>query len=329
MLASLALLIASRAVWLQGGAPTVFRKLPRGAVMPPLETADLSGEKVTVAAKGEEPCVVAFLKPDQAASRRVLQDLSSLALDPETPAARLVVIAMAGRTKDAWLAIEKGLPRRLTLYTNAFGASRTLGLIVVPSLAVLDAEGRLRSSYVLHEPRLRELLAADLRALEPGKTPLNDREAARRRLYEEMHSNAAALEAAGKLAVALKLRLEQLELGIRPAAVHADIGRLSFCLGEPRSAVRHFKASLSLEKEPPVPLRVWLARAQTEVGEFDEAQSTLEAVLSASKEKWLVHRTLASIAKKRGDLDGALTHLEAAIAALENESSGGKDAPRK
>ncbi|MFQ5504531.1 MAG: hypothetical protein ACE5F1_07000 [Planctomycetota bacterium] len=296
--------------------------------MPPLEVSSLSGSTSTLAFEGSEPGIVAFLRPDQEDSRRVLELLEELALDPKCPPASLTVIGT--KTHGSWTSLSKGLPRRLRLYLDSSELIKTLGIIVLPSIAVLDKSGRLRRSYVLHESKLRDWLVRDLERIETGGGAAGRHEPdSKLALFEEISMNAGALEVAGKLREALRLRLQQLRLGVRSAEVHASLGRLYFLLGESGKSVAHLQRSRALGET--VSVRVWLGRALAQAGELDEAEKELGAVAPLSPDKAVVHRSLAEIAKRRGNIDLALEHIKSAIAALKKKNAskgGGSDARR-
>lgn len=295
----------------QVASPTIFRNLERGAVFPSFEVADLSGEKVTVVASSDLPSVIAFLRPDQDDSRNVLRSLEKLALDPKGPRARLLLIGLRGHAPDQWVTLRKGLPRRITLFLDKYRATESVGMVMSPSVAVLDPSGRLRNSHVLYDPKLIEHLRRNLRELAQEEGLVPDRAEKGHRLYEELANNAAALESAGMPREALPLRRQLLRLGLHPAEDNASLGQLYYRLGEMNEAIACFRRSLELNAK--LPVRAWLGRALAKKGQLSEAEAHLTVALKLDSKKAVIHRTLAHIAKKRDDVDGALQCIKAAI----------------
>jgi tetratricopeptide (TPR) repeat protein len=232
------------------------------------------------------------------------------------------VVGLQGHSPGQWATLSKGLPRRIALFRDAHGAAKSVGVVVSPSVAVLDTSGRLRSSYVLYEPKLIEQLRGNLRDLAQGKGLVPDRQERRQRFYEDVARNAIGLEAAGMLKEALPLRRQLLRLELHPAADNASLGRLYFRLGEMDEAIACLRRSLELDTN--LPVRAWLGRALARKGQLDEAKGYLTAALKLNPDKAVIHRTLADIAKKRGDVDGALQHMKAAIAHLRKKPGGDK-----
>jgi len=291
----------------QVASPTSFRNLQTGDMFPSFEAADLAGKKVTVVASSDLPSVIAFLQPDQDDSRDVLRSLERLALDSKGPRARLLLIGLTGHAPDQWSTLSKGLPRRIALFLDKYGASETVGMVVSPSVAVLDPSGRLRHSHVLYNPKLLEHLRRNVQELAPEEGLVPDRE----ELHEELANNAAGLESAGMPGEALPLRRQLLSLGLHPADDNASLGRLYFRLGKMNEAIACLRRSLELNAK--LPVRVWLGRALAQEGQLIEAEALLTDALKRDSEKAVIHRTLAYIAKKRGDVERALQCMKAAI----------------
>jgi len=309
------------------GEPTVFRNLRPGAPFPALALFDRAGgqdEQVAFDPVCATPTLVALLRPDQEDSSRVLADLEQLALDKAAPAVRIVVVGLPGRAGASWSDRTKLLPRRIAFFHDGGKAAETLGLIVLPSLAVLSAEGRLYRAHVLHDADQARRLRADLELLASGRALEVDPAALELRRHEDLRANAAALERAGELEAALALRLAGLALRANPAEAQRDVGRTWSLLGDQEKAVEYLGASLGIEEN--VEARLWLARALARSGRWDAAEGNLTHVLALAPGNAMARREMAELCERRGDLDGTLEHLKAAIAAslasLESEAGG-------
>lgn len=306
--------------------PTVFRELAVGAVFPSLSLVDLAGQATDLVPGGEEPHLIALIRPDQEGSRRLLADLEALVLGDDPPRARVTFIGMRGRSGPAWSELTKALPRDISFLLDDGTLSARLGLIVLPSVALLGSDGRLLRAYVLHDEELVADMAADMRLLEQGGPAALEESTQARRRFDEQSRYASAFEAAGRLQEALEARLHQLDLGLEPARVHLEIGRLHFLMGDAGSALRHFEQSDLLEET--VVARTWIGRSMARIGKLDEAERVLLEVLPLTPQRAVTHRELAEVYRQRGDLDRALEHIKAAIESRHRTWTGSDDEPR-
>jgi len=295
--------------------PSVFRAVARDGPFPELRLLDLAGQEVTLAPAAETPSVLAFLRADQEDSHRLLDDLERLALDDGAPAARFVVVGMRASQRATWAERLRVLPRRITfLFDGVDGGttSERLGVIVLPSVALLSAEGNLHRAHVLYDPQLLQIVRSELELLAAGGGGAAGDAAQRRaRRIEELRLNAAALERAYKYQDSLALRQRVIALGAEPARAHADLGHTYYHLGQAGAAVKELERSLELQET--VSARTWLGRALARDGRDQDAERVLLAVLSHTPERAVVQRELAEIYERRGDLDRALEHVKAAI----------------
>jgi len=294
--------------------PTVFRNVPLGTTFPDIELLNLEGKGLVFEPSSEKPTLVAFLRPDQEASLKLLAYLEKLALDSDSPDCQLSIVGMSGRRGPSWEDLGKALPRKIQLYLDAGTVSRTLGIIVLPSVAVLDSKGKLFRAHVLFDDDSPARILADLQVLANGEAaPLDEAEQARRR-FAYLGLSADALEAVDELEGALELRMQQAELGVETPLALLNVGRTNFRLGRFANAVDNLRASIKLEST--INAQVWLGRALARQGKLLEAETVLQGALPLSPRKAIVHRELADIFKQRGDLDQALVHMRAALAAL-------------
>ena len=305
------------------GVPTVFRRVHVGGLFPQLEVADLFGSKQILSAKCDRASVMAFLRPDQEDSRSVLEALAKLALDQEGAPGRLIVLGLRGRTLGSWTTLSKGLPKRVSLYLDKYGAAKSVGVIVVPSIAVLDSDGRLRSSFVLFDAKLEENLRRRLHALALGESIVPDEDERRQLRYQRNAANAAGMESAGMLQEAVRLLQQNLESGLHPAQDHDLLGHLYMRLEDPATAITHLRRSLELDST--IPVRVSLGRALLANGNLEEAKTQLTTAIDLSPKKAVIHHALAQIAKAQQDIDTALKHMRAAIDAARQRADGGRN----
>ncbi len=321
---SLALLLLTPLLAAQGAKQDliVFRNLERGKPLPALAVQDLDGKKVQLDLKGKTPCLLAFLRQDQEDSKAVLAMLQRLALDAKAPKTRILIIGRKGSSTKGWTLAAKTLSHRISLYVDEFGAAKTVGTVVMPSLAILDAEGQLGSSFLLYEDGLEKQIRAVIDHMLGKKSEVPGPVEARRLLVKELGSNAAGLEARGRYAEALSLREEQAGLAGEDARILAAMGRLQARLGKTATAIKTFRMSLALEDA--VVVRVHLGTALFSQGSLAAARKELEAALELSPDKALVHYVLARIARQEGHLDLALSHIKKA---LENAKTGKKPKP--
>lgn len=290
------------------GEPTVFRSLARGDEFPSLELRDLSGTQSPFEPTTDSHQVVAFLRLDQEGSRLLFEDLVELAADPEGPQP---LVSIVDTRQGDWESRAKGLPSRLTVRVADGAVAERLGLIVLPSVALIDPNGQLARAYVLYDPELTKRIRSDLEALAGDGQELPDEELLRKRHFDELERNAAALEGIGQLDEALILRHQQLSLGIHPQRVLARIGKTHFLLGEWDDATDFLGRSLELEETPSA--KTWLGRSLARVGRHDEAREILQDVLPLTPQKAIVHRELAAIHRQRGDVTLALEHIRQAL----------------
>jgi hypothetical protein len=303
--------------------PTVFRHLVPGELFPALEVEGPRGEQRSFEPSRERPCLVAFLRPDQEGSARLLRGIEALALDPQAPSAQLVIIGMHGREAPGWRKLTKALPRKIELLFDRGRVGKQLGIIVLPTVAVLDGDGRLDWTHVLFDDGLMSEARRELKALVDGGPVEADPEVLARRRFAALTHNAAALESAGKLEDALNLRRRLLDTGLEPALTQAELGRTLLWLGEAKEAVMHLSASAELDDR--VSTRVWLGMALARTGAEQDAERILLEVLPLTPMKSATHRELAELYKRRGDLPKAIEHLKAAIAALRSPGSEADD----
>ncbi len=306
---------------------TVFRKLAVGGTFPSLEVFGPDGKAVIYTPTPGQPTLIAFLRPDQESSRALLSFLRDLALERNRPASHLTAIGLAGRRGPSWRELGKGLPRELALFTDAGRVSRTLGLIVLPSVAVLDSKGRMARAYVLYDPEAGAQMRADLAALAEGRDPASADPAERAaRRFRHLGRSAIALQAEGKLDEALAMRLERLSLGLESAQAEFEVGQTYFLLRQYPQAAEHLEASLAAGAT--LPARILLGRTKARLGRLEEARTDLMALLDQATDPAVVHRELAEIFRKLGDTHRALVHLKAAIEARRGatqEDSHGQD----
>lgn len=295
--------------------PTVFRRIALGGAFPRVALRDLAGLESALEPQLGAPQVVAFLRLDQEDSRLLLADLVSLGADREGPQPIVSIIGMHGGD---WASHAKGLPRRVTIRLADESIAEQLGLIVLPSLALIDARGRLSRAYVLYDTELTRRLRADLEFLAGGGDESSSEAQLLQRRFDELQRNAAALEGRGRLDEALELSHQLLVLGLSRGRVLADRGRTYFLLGDMEAATIDLRESLELEDM--VSVRTWLGRALARSGRHDEALTMLQGVLELTPQKAVVHRELARIFKQRGDIDLALEQIKKAIAQAASRS---------
>jgi len=295
----------------QANGPTIFRKIEPGGTFPTLDLLSLAGEPVQVEPRGERPRVVAFLRLDQEDSRRLLSELEALTLDPEGPKPDVLIVGMPTRREVAWDQFTKALPKRVTIHQGLADTATTLGVIVLPSIAVLAADGSLYRAHVLYDSELVGRVRREYDALASGRTKELDALERKKQNLENLRANANALEAKGRYNDALALRLQQQGLQADSARIQEDLGRTYLLLGDANKALLFLRKSIELEET--VSARTSLGRALLHAGRLDEAERELMQVLPLTPRKAMVHRGLAGIHKRRGDLDKALEHIKAAI----------------
>jgi tetratricopeptide (TPR) repeat protein len=286
-----------------------FRHLVRGQNLPKLFVQNLSGEKVELLVGAKIPTLLAFLRQDQEESRKLLGFLQKMVLDPQTPRVRVAVVGRMGSSGKGWTLVAKTLPHRISLYLDSFGASKKLGVVVMPSLLVIGPGGRVENSFLLYESKLQQQVTKVLEGF-LGKNQDSSSQIGGN-LLTEITSNAEGLEAVGKFSEALDLRKQQMEIAGKNADVLASIGRLLAKLGRFKEAVGTLRESLA--KEDSIVIRVHLGFALFSLGKLAKAQKVLGVALPLSPDKKRIHYVLALIAKKQGDLDLALHHIKAAI----------------
>ncbi len=299
--------------------PKVFRKVELGASFPTLEVLDLEGKGTVFEALAGEPSIVALLRPDQESSLAFLDFATKLVIDKAAPSCQVHVIGMKGRGGRSWDEIGKGLPRRVSMFLDAGKVASTLGVIVLPSIALLDDKGQLYRAYVLYDEEGGARIRNDLALVAGVSAELSPEEQARRR-FAELDQSAGAFEAAGQLQDALVLRRLQVELGVEEGQALFLLGNDLFKLGKFREAEAVLRRSVELESG--MSARVLLGRSLARLGELGAARAVLQEALPVAPQKAVLHRELAEICKQEGKLDQALEHLKQAVAALQANGKG-------
>ncbi|NQU47337.1 MAG: hypothetical protein HQ519_01715 [Planctomycetes bacterium] len=300
--------------------PTVFRKLALGGEFPDLELLSLDGKGLVFGPDEGRPSLIALLRPDQENSRRCLSFLANLALDKTAPDCELVVVGMVGRRGPAWEELSKALPNKVALHLDAGTVQETLGVIVLPSIALLDSKGQSLSSFVLFDEESGKRIRAKLEIFVNGSTAeLDPAELAIQR-FAHLDQSATALESAGEWQSALTIRRSQLELGVQQAQARLQLGRTLYLIGEFEEAALQLRQSITVETS--VNARVFLGRTLAKLGELDEAKTMFLEVLPLAPQKARIHRELADIYKKKGNLDQTLEHLKSAIEELKSPPPG-------
>jgi tetratricopeptide (TPR) repeat protein len=295
--------------------PTVFRKLSMGGDFPDLELLSLEDKGLVFDPEGGQLSLIAMLRPDQESSRQCLSYLESLVLDKTSPDCQVTVVGMKGRRGPSWIELGKALPRKIALYRDAGTVQETLGMIVHPSIALLDRKGQLYRSYVLFDAEIGKRIRADLETLTKGTSELDPTDLAKRR-FAHLEQSAFAMEAAGEWQSALSIRRRLLELEVHQAQARLGLGRILYRMGKFQESAMHLRKSIALE--PTVSGKVLLGRTLARMGELQEARALLLEILPLAPRPARIHRELADIFKKEGDLEQTLEHLKAAIDALQN-----------
>ena len=311
------------AALLGGGAPAPasggFTKVKLGEGFPELTGRDARGADVTLAEYREAPLLLAFVRPDQEFSLRVLRDLQAISPEVEQAGAKIVVVA-ATPDDARWPEIlEQNEITLRVLFDEGGRSARACGLVAHPTTAILSRGSVLTRAFLLHEfDYQKRVLDEVLGLLElRGGTLTEEELAARRR--EEAFDAARREEREGRYARALELYREIAAADPAPFRAQLARGTLLLRLGRDSEAVEPLFAARAAHPQSAKAVR-GLGLAYAGCGEDVLARALLEQAVAIDPDPGPVHRQLSRIYLEAGELDRALEHARKALAAVERRS---------
>lgn len=305
-------LMLSQGLALQPMAERSF--LPSGSDAPTLELKAVDGGPFTSKSLKGEVWVLVFLRPGQPESLKTLKELK--ALERELPGAAWKVVGIvsgAVAPPDAGsLAREAEFAGTLLLDPDRSAYAR-LGVIAVPSLAVIDGDSKViysRPGYGKDlSTRVRHHLSAALGLVEPSTDgpPRPLRTAPKLAL-------ARGLLAQGGLDRAEKIVSEAIseEPTAEGFALWSDI---HLRRKEPLKALEVLnEATRKLPRDPR--LEVASGRALAALGRNEEAEKTLRAAIQTAPSAWEAHLALAELYEQLNKSELAIQEYKSAVQIL-------------
>lgn len=295
-----------------------FRNVTIGGPMPAVTLDGADGKAVTLPLPGRVTVLI-FSRPGQTFSGEALADLA--ALSPALSGKGVAIVALTEAGSEPPRAA--GLPFPVLTDKGRQGWD-TLGVIVMPSTAIVDAKGVLRAYVPSRNSNYRILVEAHtLRAL--GEISDAELTARLARAGETYGQNAEAAQAAYKRGTALaqEKRWEDAAralaeaLALRPDLIeaHLQLGYVWLEMNDPAQARREFE--LVLTKNPSSPgARVGIGIARIRLGQVDEGIRLLEEAVVLNPEPVRGHYELGRAYEARGDRARAVSHYRWAFLKL-------------
>jgi len=324
---SLFLLAASVAAGVLAGplAPEAraFRNVPVGAALPAGSVLDLDGAKVAVPPSGAA-AVLVFFRPGQRYSTEALSDLEAVR---KALPGKLGVFAIAEAGSDRAAVREAaraaGLETRVLVDDPEASYAEALGAIVLPSAAVVSAEGRLAAYFPGRSAHFRDLVEARARVLlgemteaeyavraeRAGETGSSQDRARTLEAQALAHAQKGEWEDAKRdLATAIALLPDDTNLNVQLGFVLLDAGEVA-------EAARIFGFALSRNAASPR-ARLGLGIARVREKKTDEGIALIEAAIQLNPDPTRGYYELGRAYEEKGDLVRALAAYKFAVRKL-------------
>jgi thioredoxin-like negative regulator of GroEL len=294
-------------------AAVALRAVEVGEPIPPITVDDGGGKVVTVPARGRVTVVV-FWRPGQGLSDGVLADLAALASEFARRGVDVVVLA----DDDA---SASGAPARIAGPTVRAGvdhgrrAADAYGVVVLPTTAVIRADGRLAAYLPSRPPAYRELLVAHVAhargelttaQLAARVVPIGETVGERAEV-QAVYRRAVTLARAAQWHEAAAAFTEIVAGNADDVDARVQLGHALLEDGQPALALAQFDAALARNAVVPA-ARVGRGIALLRLGRTEEAIRLLEEAVEVNPEPVRAHRELARAYEARGDLERALEH---------------------
>ncbi len=291
------------------------KRLEAGERAPDLTLRTLADEELRYEAPAGEGAtgsviVIAFLDPDQEASRRVLTDLGVVhkALPAEDPPV-LWYCVVSGKMSEAETVAAQAAQKARPFLRIGVDPERTsyadFGVVALPTTFVVGADGIVLSVLPGHSSRTRKgLQAALLGALgldlpKPETEISPERKRALRLLAaaRDLSRRGRAEEAAGRLREAAKICDDAIEVWVA-------LGDTLLVLEEGGEALAAFDHALALDKKSRAAI-VGHACALAYGEDADAAETALRAALRRPPQDPRLYYHLGRVLESRGDAAGA------------------------
>lgn len=310
-----ALLVMSGLALAWPRAALAVTDLPRGVAAPPLALKDQNGTEVTNAALRGHIAVLVFGEFYHDTTRQACAQVDSVLQDPRLAGLPLVSVLIVTQERQEGAALER-LPARVARDPDraAFGAYH---VVVMPSLVVLDQQGRVVHTVAGAIPRLADLIT-DALLYAGGKLSAAAFERSAGAPSEPLPTDPAELHAS-RLALlgrqllrrgldemaAEKLR-EALQLDPKSAIAHEELGRLLLKQSRLPEAEAEFSAVLAVNPES-VDAALGLAFVHTlrADGDLVAAEKAVRAVLARRPMLPRAHYLLGVVQERNHKTDEA------------------------
>ena len=304
-------------------APGALASPPDGSDAPPIVLKDLSGASVDTSKLAPRATVLIFGETNHQATRQACADVLDAVRDPglglDAAAAPVPVLIVAREVPDTQIKDEtrEGRFPSVILHDtkrDAFGAYRVL---VMPTVVVVDGNGKVVHAMPGFLPRFKEILGGSLKVAAGKETPEQLRQD-----IEAKASSADPEEVRAERLVRLAHQLvlkgmddlaeqrfaEAISLAPRNNTAKLGLGDLMLKRQRPADAEPLFRSVLgapaSDQESQAASLGLALAALQRG-GDDAKAESSVRAVLEKDASSPRAHYALGLIFEKRGDSAGA------------------------
>ena len=289
-----------------------FSKVELGSPFPSLAGTDAAGNETSVAAHADHVLLLAFVRPDQELSLRVLRDLQAVYADLKLGGVEVLVVA-SKETPRKWADVvsEDKLTLR-AIQDEGERLAEECGLVAYPTTAVLGLGSVLSASVLLHDFDFRQDVLDEVRALQSFKGGvLPEAELEKRRVAERLDQARRSREG-GEYDEALTVIEELTASDPESFPLHLERGELLLLLERPKEAAGAFERARELRPQSSRALR-GLGLALAGSGEDARARDLLEEVCAIDPRPGPVHRELSRIYRAAGDMEKSLEHAKLAL----------------
>jgi peroxiredoxin/TolA-binding protein len=302
--------------------------LKRGEEAPAFTLNDMAADAVSTEKLRGTILVTVFGEPFHDRTRQACSEIEAILNDPRLkglPIRSVLVTAQQIKPEDLRLEAGQRLPTTILRDPDrrVFGQYR---VAVLPSVVVIDKEGRVVHAAAGHTARLADVVLDSLlfasgklsaeqldKALNPEPTTAATSDFRAERTLQL----ARQLARRGMDELAMEKHLEALQLDPKLMAAHLDLGMLLLKQRRLADAEAQFRAVLS-EQPTSMQAQLGLAFVQTQRGgrELDEAEKTVRELLARNPNLARAHYLLGLISEQRNKSDDAAASFKKAAQLL-------------
>jgi Flp pilus assembly protein TadD len=304
---------------------------PRGSDAPPIRLRDADGAEVTTAGMSPRSLVVIFGELDHAGTQRTCESVLDVLADPRIERGTVVPVLVVASGAEAGKAKGEGDKSRLppiVLYDGAREAFGAYHILVIPSVVVVDGQGKVTYAMPGFVSRFKELLTTSVltatgrqptpsldAVLSAGEAPAGSPDAVRAgrlvRLGEELVKHRLYEMAEARFTEALALE---------PGNVEAKLGLGDLMLRTNRveDAAGMFRSVLAGAPDSPGALLGMAGVHLAKGGPEDEAaaEGLIKRVMDTGLPNATAHYLLGTIRESQGRAEEAAKQYRTAVELL-------------